>query len=52
MTALHKDISLAANGRFTVDFDQYESKVDLHGILQSGVQNLVHLGTILIKWLQ
>lgn len=49
MAALHESISLAANGSFTVGFDQYKNKVDLRGILQSSVQNLVHLGTILIK---
>lgn len=47
MEALHIGVSLAVNGSFTVGFDQY--KVDLHGILQSSVQNLVHLETILIK---
>jgi len=49
MAALHKGVSLAANGSFTDGFDQYKNKVDLHGILQSCIQNLVLFGTILIK---
>lgn len=49
MEALHKGISWAVNGSFTVGFDQYKNKVDVRGILQSSVQNLVHLQTILIK---
>lgn len=46
----HKAVSLAVNGSFTLGFDQYKNKVDLCGKLQSSVQNLVHLETILIKW--
>lgn len=49
MEALHIGVSLAVNGSFTVGFDQYKNKVDLRGILQSSVQNLVHLEAILIK---
>lgn len=49
MEALHKGASLAVNGSFTLGFDQYKNKVDLGGILQWSVQNLVHLETILIK---
>lgn len=47
MEALHKGVSLAVDGSFTIGFDQY--KVDLRGILQSSAQNLLHLETILIK---
>lgn len=49
MEALHKGASLAVSGSFTPGFDQYKNKADLSGILQSSVQNLVHLETILIK---